>query len=151
MQVLLVEDDEDKREQLSFFLERKIKDVVISKALSLHSGVKALSTSHFDLVILDMSMTTFDRTPTENGGRPQPFGGREIMHQMERKEIATKVVVVTQYDMFNQGDEVTSLYELDKQLRQLFPNLYLGAVHFSVSYSGWQDDLKSLLLTNNII
>ncbi len=115
MKILLVEDDEDKRDQLSTFLLTNVSDdLIITK--SLQSAIRALISNTFDLIFLDMSMTTFDITPTEMGGRPQPFGGREVLLQMKRRSIFTPVVVVTQYDRFGQGDDETSLSEVGQTI-----------------------------------
>ena len=152
MKTLLVEDDEDKRQQLASFIKAQLLSDVI-EARSLQSGLKALLVNDYDLIILDMSMTTFDISPAENenGGRPQPFGGREILLQMKRRRIATRAVVVTQYDKFGQGDEETSLKELDKQLHDAFPQTYIGAVEYNVGYTGWQDQLIHLLQKSQLI
>jgi DNA-binding response OmpR family regulator len=150
MKILLVEDDEDKREQLTAFFKNELNGTVI-EARSMQSGIKILINQSFDLIVLDMSMTTFDVTPTEKGGRPQPFGGREILYQMKRRKIGTKVIVVTQYDLFGKDDEETTLEELDKQLYTLFPNNYLGAIPYSVKFSGWQQSLLKTLSKNKLI
>ena len=147
MNVLLVEDDEDKRQQLSTFIKCELSST-ITEACSLQSGLRALLINKFDLVILDMSMPTFDITPTEDGGRPQPYAGREILQQMQRRGISSKVVVVTYYDRFGISGEETTLEELDKQLFTSFPNTYLGAIHYSIKYVGWQNALKNLLSSN---
>ena len=152
MKTLLVEDDEDKRQQLAAFIKGQLSSDVI-EARSLQSGLKALIANDYDLIVLDMSMTTFDISPAENenGGRPQPFGGREILLQMKRRRIATRAVVVTQYDKFGQGDEETSLDELDRQLHEAFPNTYIGAVAYNVGFTGWQDQLLNLLQEHQVI
>src|SRR5687767_5359941 len=144
MNILLVEDDEDKRNQLKSFLS-EIKNAEIADALSLQTALKLILNKQFDLIILDMSLTTFDKNSVGSGGRPQPFGGREILSQMQRKKIKSKVIVVTQYDVFNHGKEIISLYELNNQLFALFPEIYKGAVYYSVSISGWQEALTTII------
>lgn len=151
MRILLVEDDEDKRHQLSLFFVDTFKAEVV-EAKSLNSGVKALFSSKYDLIVLDMSMSTFDSSLSDKtGGRPQPYGGREILMQMKRKAISTKAVVVTQYDNFGQNEDLTSLYELDKQLKLSFPNTYIGAISYKGDFVGWQSRLAALLKKENII
>lgn len=151
MNVLLVEDDEEKRVQLASFAKDVLKSNVV-EAKSLNSGVKALSSDDFDLIILDMSMTTFDASPLDkNGGRPQPYGGREILSQMKRRNILTKAVVVTQYDIFGQGDQMTSLRELDEQLTTSFPENYIGSIFYKGLYADWQSLLLDLLKKKKVL
>jgi CheY-like chemotaxis protein len=150
MKVLLVEDDEDKREQLREFLSSELSAEVI-EARSRQSGIHALLKDSFDLILLDMSMPTFDITPTEDGGRPQAYAGRDILHQMDRYAITTKVVVVTQFDRFGQSEDEITLPELDKQLEVAFPDNYLGAVYYNVGYAGWQESLRILLVNTKFI
>jgi len=150
MKILIVEDDEDKRQQLLAFISAEL-DADIVEARSYQSGMKALLAERFDLVLLDMSMTTFDKTPPENGGRPQPYAGREILQQMARRSIETNVIVVTQFDRFGRDDDEITLPELDKSLSQGFSRTYKGAVHYSVKYAGWQDVLRNFLKELNLL
>lgn len=150
MKILIVEDDEDKREQLSSFIKEKLSENIV-ETRSFQSGKKALLTDSFNLIILDMSIPTFDKTSNEKGGRPQPFGGRELLYEMLRNEVNAKAIVVTQFDRFGKGEDEITLKELDQQLMNLFPNIYLGAVSYSIKYSNWTSDLLKIVSSNNII
>ncbi len=138
MKILLVEDDEDKREDLSSFICEKLT-TNLRIARSIQSGKKALKDEKYDLILLDMTIPTFDVSPQEQGGRTQPFGGRMLLSEMTRQRIETKVIVVTQFDLFGKGEEEITLHELDMQLKDSFPKIYFGAIHFSVSITGWKD------------
>lgn len=140
MKILLVEDDEDKRDQLISFIKLKIKSDLV-ETRSFQSGLKSIKNDHFDLILLDMTMPTFDRTPTDDGGRTQPFGGEKLLYEMLRRGIITKVIVVTQFDIFGKGDEEITLIDLDLRLSEQFNNIYLGAIQYSIAYSSWQDRL----------
>ncbi|MDX2172976.1 MAG: response regulator [Bacteroidota bacterium] len=148
MKILLVEDDEDKRDDLSLFIIEKLTDD-FRIAKSIQSGKKALQEEKYDLILLDMTIPTFDVSPLEQGGRTQPFGGRMLLAQMVRNRVETKVVVVTQFDLFGKGEAEITLQELDNQLKNSFPKIYCGAIHFSVSITGWKDLLYKKI--NNLI
>jgi len=150
MKILLVEDDEDKREQLISFIKEKIK-CDLFEVRSFQSGLKMIKKEHFDLILLDMTMPTFDITPTESGGRSQPFGGEMLIYEMIRREIAIKVIVVTQFDLFGKGDEEITLKELDLRLANQFKNIYLGAVQYSINYTGWKESLLGKIMDAGII
>ena len=141
MIILIVEDDENKSSQLQTFLYGAFPQAQLSVARSLQSGLRAVITCTYDLVILDMTMPTYDIGVDEDGGRPQAYAGREILRQLDRREIAVPVIVVTQFDRFGEGAEALTLTQLDMQLRQEHPLNYKGAVYYSPALEGWKDAL----------
>jgi CheY-like chemotaxis protein len=149
MNILIVEDDEDKRQQLASFIKSILYSDVV-EAKSYNSGLRALIANKFDLILLDMAMPTFDKIPPEKGGREQPFAGRELLQQMSRRGIETKVIVVTQFDIFGRGDDMVTLEQLNTDLKSYFAKTYLGIVHYSVRYTGWQDLLQGFVKSLNL-
>lgn len=146
LKILIVEDDEPKRGQVATFLADQFPTCDLHEARAFQSGLKAIMEDCPDMIVLDMSMATFDKSPDEPGGRFQPFAGREILRQMRRQNKNIPVVVLTQYDLFGQGNDVLSLEELDNQLRSGFSAMYLGAVYYNPNVDGWKEPLYRLLL-----
>jgi CheY-like chemotaxis protein len=148
MNLLLVEDDEDKREQLLQFIREELKSSVV-EVRSFQSALKSIKEETFDLILLDMTIPTFDITPTDSGGRSQPFGGEMLLYEMLRRGIRTKAIVITQFDLFGKGEEQITLEDLNKRLSSKFKNNYLGFVQYSIKYTGWKNELlekiKSLI------
>src|SRR5258708_830765 len=104
MRLLVVEDDENKRTQILGFLGERFSWVKVVAAESLQSGLKLIVSDQFDLILLDMTLPTFDVGIDEDGGRPRAYAGREILRQMDRRKIATPVIVLTQFDRFGEGN-----------------------------------------------
>ena len=150
LNVLLVEDDEDKRLDLNEFITSELK-CSISEARSYQGALKALKGSSFDLILLDMTIPTFDVTPSDSGGRAQPFGGETLLFEMMRREITTKVIVVTQFDKFGEGKKEVLLKDLDLRLAQQFQANYLGAIQYGNSFEGWSDSLRQKIAEANLI
>jgi CheY-like chemotaxis protein len=150
MRILLVEDDEEKRQQLSHFVQEEL-GAQVTEARSRQSGVSALLRDDYDLIILDMTMPTYDITPTEDGGRSQAYAGRDILQQMERRGIKTKAVVVTQFDRFGPAEDEITLEVLDTQLEIAFPDIYAGAVYYNVGYAGWRQELYRIVLRMKLL
>jgi CheY-like chemotaxis protein len=144
--VLIVEDDENKRQYLADFVRDQIAGVAIDEARSYHSGLRRAVERSYDLVLLDMSMPTFDIAPGEDGGRPQSLAGREILRQMDRRGLRLPVIVVTQLVRFG-ADETITASELDSQLRQAHPDTYRGMVYYDATLAGWKSELRVLLQT----
>jgi DNA-binding NarL/FixJ family response regulator len=145
MNILVVEDDENKREQIGRFVSDKYPQACVSYANSQQSGLRAIIKDPIDLIILDMSMPTFDKTVEEDGGRPQAYAGREILKQMDRREIHTPVIVLTGYDKFGEGVDALTLPELKSQLVQAHPDCYRGMVFYDVAVEGWKDELMTMI------
>ncbi len=140
MKILLVEDDEDKRDEIIMLINEK-SNYDLAVVRSFQSALKAIKEDSFVLILLDMTIPTFDITPTDNGGRSQPFGGEMLLYEMVRRGINTKVIVVTQFDIFGKGEEEITLKDLDHRLRTKFKKNYLGSVQYGINYTGWKDIL----------
>ena len=126
MKILLIEDDLYKRDQLEDFLHSSIDELVLDIAMSVNSAKKSLQKNSYDLLILDMSLPTFDIKAEESGGRPQNFGGADILRYLKRKKIDTKSIVVTQYEEFIDNsltDELTEKYQAN----------FAGIVYFDIN------------------
>jgi CheY-like chemotaxis protein len=145
MNILIVEDDENKRNQIIEFIKEEIPTSNVTIAKSFQTGLRSIVRGGFDLILLDMTMPTFDIGFDEDGGRPQAYAGREILRQMDRREIATPVIVVTQFDKFGAGVDELRLEELDEQLRGEHPASYQGAVYYNAAYADWKQELAKMI------
>jgi CheY-like chemotaxis protein len=141
MKILLVEDEESKRLQVTELLKQRFDDSEIVEARSLNSGLKSVAASQYDLIIVDMTMPTFDIGSDEEGGRPQAYGGREMLRYIARKGIATPVIVLTQFDRFGKVPDQHSIEELDGELRRDHATNYVGSIRYNVAVDTWRSEL----------
>lgn len=144
MNVLIVEDDENKRQHLVRLLKKEL-GAHITERKSYQSGLKEITHNAYDVMLLDMTMHTYDKSPVENGGLLKHFAGREILAQMDRKHRVTPVIVVTQYDNFGEGAAKKSLSELKKELEEGYRRLYMGTVYYDVASDSWHKELINLI------
>lgn len=144
MRILVIEDDEDKLEDLVGFLAKQFSFSNVRTAKSLHSGVEAALQDDADLVLLDMTMRNFDRTVTDDGGRPHHFAGREILRQMRRNSINTPVIIVTHFHRFGDESDFTTLDELKDELASKFAN-YVGTVQYRGDVEEWRGVLAAMI------
>ena len=145
MKLLLVEDDENKRIQLSQFLVEAFSGIELFTARSLQSGLRHVRRQACDLIILDMTLPNYDTSPEEPGGQMYPFGGQEFLRQMDRFDIHIPAVVVTQFETFGTPEDSMDLKELDSRLRTDHSEVYVGFVYYNAAISGWKHDLKTIL------
>jgi CheY-like chemotaxis protein len=141
LKILLVEDDDIKSGHISKFLSNKIPELIIDNAKSYQSALKKIVSSNYDLIILDMTLPTFDISADESGGRPQAYAGREILRQMDRRNINVPVIVVTQFDKFGEGKDSMTLKQLESQLRLSHPSNYICAIYYSSTIDDWKNEL----------
>jgi CheY-like chemotaxis protein len=134
--IWLIEDDGFKRDKLRGCLEELVPGANIHEARSAKSALMLMRGDRPDLVILDMSLPTFDIGPMEAGGRPQGFGGVEVLREMERKDVTAPVIVVTQYEVF--GEERMSLKELEERLADRHSSRFSGLIFYEAATEQWK-------------
>ncbi len=144
MKVLIVEDDDHKRSDLEEFVREYYDVKELLTARSFQSGIRSILGNSPDFVFLDMTMRNFDRTLTEDGGRPHPFAGREILRQMQRSRVSIPVLVVTHFDRFGEEANFVTLEELTEELSSKFSN-YIGTVHYRSNVDDWKPALTELI------
>ncbi len=139
--ILIVEDNEKKLEKLRDFLGREFSTIDLEERTSYNSASKeiALNYEKYDLILLDMSMQTYDISNEESGGEPEPLAGKNILKQMFLRDIPTKVIVVTMYENYVDG---TRIKQLDEELTRDFPDNYNGYIFFSHNNFDWSKNLK---------
>jgi CheY-like chemotaxis protein len=146
MRVLIVEDDENKSRELVSFVASVIPAADSKVRRSLQSGVRTLRSQIFDLVLLDMTLPNYDAGPDEpGGGTIHSFGGKKFLQQMDRFEIDTPVVVVTQFEAFIGSRFSMDIAELNVQLAAEFPSIYRGIVYYHASLDDWRKDLADVI------
>jgi CheY-like chemotaxis protein len=145
MRILVVEDEDPKLRHIMEFLQSAVANLEVATARSVRSAIDALEDAPPDLLILDMSLPTFDIGGDEGGGRPQGFGGQELMRTMMLEENHTPVIVLTGYDAFNKAGGQIGLEVLNSELRAEHPRNFLGMLHFNSAVGGWQAKLRELL------
>ena len=145
MKVLIVEDDEFKGRRIGQALRDYRPDVDLRLERSVNSGLKGIVEYVPDLVLLDMSLTTFDVGPNEPGGRPQNFGGLEILRHMDRLGIVIPVVVITQHERFARGTQEVHLSVVRSELEEQHEQVFRGLVYYNSARGGWERELRSLI------
>lgn len=143
MKILIVEDNHDKRKNIKLFFQKRIEDVSFGEAKSYSSGISEIYGRRWDLMILDMSLPTYDITHTETGGEMKPVAGKEILRRMQNRKINTPVIIVTQFDVF--GEKQVSLNSLNEEFRKKYSDIWQGTV--SYDKPNWQIELNKIFET----
>jgi CheY-like chemotaxis protein len=142
MRVLVVEDDENKRNQLRQFLRDSFPQFEVEVERSLQASLRRVRRQQPDLVLLDMTLPNYDPGPDEPGGQTHIFGGREFLRQLDRFDIILPVIVVTQFETFGKAPNTKLLGDLDRELRAEHGACYRGVVYYHSAILGWKEHLK---------
>lgn len=138
--ILLVEDYEEKAKDIRKFLKEKFPNVNVFNCASYNSAQEMIfeAEKEYDLILLDMSMSTFDLNDDASGGLPEPAAGQNILEGMYLRNISTPVIVVTMYNVFGRKELAT----FDKELKEQYPDNYRSYVYYSAQKGDWRNILE---------
>jgi CheY-like chemotaxis protein len=139
--ILVVEDDDPKWTALKKCLSTNFPQAEVILERSLQSGVRFIRSSAADLILLDMTLPNFDTGIDEPGGVTHSFGGQEFLRQMDRFDVRTPVIVVTQFETFSATNQTLRLPELDQQLKAEHGSVYMGAIYYNAAIQDWESKL----------
>jgi CheY-like chemotaxis protein len=145
MIVLVIEDEDPKLNAILSFIGEHFDHWVVSTARSVRSATDILRGGGPDLILLDMSLPTFDIVAGEPGGRPQGFGGIEVLRYLEMLEMSVPVLVITGYEGFTKEGKSIDLTALSSELVTEFAGNFRGAVQFNTVSGEWISDLNTLI------
>lgn len=145
LRVLIVEDIETKRLSMIELVRAVLRLVEVHCAASVKSAIQLLDEHSYSLILLDMSLPTFDLTKSEGGGTPRPRGGMELFAHLDGAGVEVPVIVVSAFGTLEERGSLVSLEEISTRLRKDYPGLFRGSVLFDSVYTVWADELSALI------
>lgn len=145
MKILIVDDDDFKINNIKEILNEVNASFIIDVEKSLNCGLRRVRKDTFDIILLDMSMPTFSITDSQNF---DSYGGKTFLKEMKRKKIEIPVIVITQYDIFGEGNSQKTAEDLDEEFKKSFSN-YKGMVKYSSIQNDWKTHLKQAFIKLN--
>lgn len=141
MKFFIIEDDDYKKNKIVDCIHESFGNSTFKFAKSVSSAVIQLETLGEDyIVLLDMSLPTYD-LDNSSGGKPQGFGGKEILRNMEFFDLNNKVIVITQYESIPLAGRDVDLHEIKNDLVVEFDGIFHDLIHFSVISDTWKGKL----------
>ncbi|WP_421560507.1 hypothetical protein [Pseudomonas sivasensis] len=119
-------------------------DVELVEAASYNSGLVAAENGAYDFMIIDMSMPTFDRSETTQGGRFRAIAGKEIASKLSKAGKLSPFVVLTGYKDFSVNSQNLSIEQIHDLLSTLGEQ-YKGCIIFNSAEILWQEQLASVI------
>ena len=131
MNILLVEDEIHKRDEMKQCIY-EVYDYYPEIVDGVNSAVLKVTTSDYDLVILDMALPTFgESSEDKKKGYDQAQGGIEVLRALKHAKKSTKVIIVTQYPDFHIGSMKVKLKESPKIISSRYNQEVIGAVLYN--------------------
>lgn len=150
--ILVIEDEAPKRKHVEDFIrthKKGVKFEIIFRQ-SVSSALDFLDEHCPDLIILDMSLPTYEISETESGGRPQGFGGIEVLRYLKMSSLGCPTVVLTGYEAFMRENGLIELTQISRELKQEFGTFLRDVLYYNSAYSEWKTRMSSALNTLGI-
>lgn len=145
MKIVIIEDNEHKRKKIKDFIFKIDESINIDEAYSYTTGLKKCINNSYDLLILDMTMPTYEKSSNETGGNFRTYGGKEIVRQLKRKKKDLPFVILSQYSKFSDNTMTLSLDEISNQLKKVSPDYFIETILYDTSSSTWKAMLEEII------
>jgi hypothetical protein len=145
MKILIIEDDINKLGNIMALLRDKFAQCDLVERHSYQAGLKTALLENPDILVLDMTMSTYNEIGGDSGGRERRYAGQQILRYLRRKKIKCNALVITQFEHFGEGNYQVTLKELDQRLSTEFGNMYHGAIFYQAGGTAWMTRLTELL------
>jgi ActR/RegA family two-component response regulator len=146
--VLIVEDDEPKLHAIEQFIKEEFPNFGMEIAKSLTSAIDRIMSVEIQFAIVDMSIPTYDfAVDRTGGGRPQGFGGEDILKFIDSEFPTIKSVVLTQYTSFGEADKARekTIVDLERSLTAELSSSFLGVIYYESQHGEWRQKIGSFL------
>ncbi len=145
MRVLLVEDEVHKRDEIKKCIQ-EVHGSLPEIVDGVSSAVLKVMEEDYDLIILDMALSTFgDSADDKNKGHDQAQGGVEVLRALKLAKKSTKIIIVTQYPDFYIGGSKVKLKNSPKVIREKYNQNVIGAVLYHYKSKSTMQLIMSIL------
>ena len=151
MKILIAEDENQKLAHIRGFVDEVFVGAEVFVAKSVRAAIDVLEVHNPEVLMLDMSLPTFDIGSSEPGGRPQGFGGIEVLRYVDFLGLHVDTFVITAYEGFEEGAKAVDLTELELKLQIEHPANFKGIVYYSGLGGDWSRTLEDLVRQAGLI
>lgn len=147
MTILLIEDEISKEQNILQFLHLEYPAASVTVKRSITSGIIELRVRKFDFILLDMSLPLYDNDDIKyaDDNEFETFGGKYVLDELDRRDLKSKIIVITAFDILGEGASQIALPQVDSQLMKDYPNNFIGSIFYNASSVEWKGSLKELL------
>ncbi|MDO8729421.1 MAG: response regulator [bacterium] len=143
--VLIIEDDSFKSDNLATFLKANIGNANISLASDVASGVSAVERKIFDLIIIDMALPS--HPVVSGGGAPMSLlsGGLEILFELRSLDRTDFCIIVTQYPEVEISGNYFPVEKAAAAIKTHFDCDVGACIEYAEASNAWKFELINLI------
>lgn len=148
MNIILIEDDNFKEMMIrkAIFETSPLSELSIARSVA--AAVTLLTEQSFDLVILDVSLPSHDKSKSAPSLQ-MPSGGLEVLYELAFENRAEQVVIVTQYPEIELDDKKSvPIHKARELLIEATGVNIRRVIYFDRSDDAWRRELTEAMNTN---
>ncbi|WP_232925738.1 hypothetical protein [Pseudomonas rhodesiae] len=131
MRILLVEDEIHKKDEINSCVLEVFGNLPVMVD-SVSSAVLEVKSNDYDLIILDMALSTFGESAGDNKkGHDQAQGGIEVLRALKGYRKQSNILIVTQYPDFFIGGIKVKLKNSPKIICEKYSQRVVGAILYT--------------------
>ncbi|CAD0264625.1 MULTISPECIES: histidine kinase [Pseudomonas] len=131
MRILLVEDEIHKKDEINSCVLEVFGNLPVMVD-SVSSAVLEVKSNDYDLIILDMALSTFGESAGDNKkGHDQAQGGIEVLRALKGYRKQSNILIVTQYPDFFIGGIKVKLKNSPKIISEKYSQRVVGAILYT--------------------
>lgn len=144
-EVLLIEDDGFKADNIRHFLVEKITDVLFDQAVCLVDAVRYVNSKKYHLIIVDMAIPSHEGV--QGGGSPMSLlnGGLEVILELDSLGRKDPCVVLTQFHEVEIAGVQYSVSEASDAIKNIINCDVAGCVQYADDSDVWKAQLLSII------
>jgi CheY-like chemotaxis protein len=143
--VLIIEDDEFKANNIRDLIVSSGKYSDVSLVSSLVEAIEAINKYDFDLILIDMAIPS--HPVVSGGGAPMSLltGGLEILLELQSIEKAPQCIIITQYPDIEISGEFYTVEEAAVEIKNLLGCEVLECIKYIEGSESWKTAIKKVL------
>lgn len=148
MEILYVEDEQNKARQVVQVIKENIPSVNILLRNSYNAALMEIGRENLDLILLDMSLPLYDVSEAmeyEEDNDFETFAGIDLLEEFVRIDSKKKVIIITAFDVLGEDDNRINLMQLDEKMKKEYCDNYRGIIYYSSSSLEWCHKLVELI------
>ncbi|MDY3997668.1 MAG: hypothetical protein SOY73_00905 [Blautia sp.] len=148
MEILYVEDEQNKARQVVQVIKENIPSVNILLRNSYNAALMEIGRENLDLILLDMSLPLYDVSEAmeyEEDNDFETFAGIDLLEELVRIDSKKKVIIITAFDVLGEDDNRINLMQLDEKMKKEYCDNYRGIIYYSSSSLEWCHKLVELI------
>lgn len=148
MEILYVEDEQNKARQVIQVIKENIPSVNILLRTSYNAALMEVGKENLDLILLDMSLPLYDVSEAmeyEEDNDFETFAGIDLLEELVRIDSKKKVIIITAFDVLGEDDNRINLTQLDEKMKKEYCNNYRGIIYYNSSSLEWCHKLVELI------